>query len=296
MLHSRTKLQKPNIMKKLSLSILMILLVLNVRAQFLCSFTYSNNPGTNVVSFQPDSTHSPNLYHFVWDFGDGTSDSSYNPTHIYNTPLPVYACCYVYDSLNFLACSSCDSIGYNISPPTCTFTINTTSAPNVVIGQVQSIPNAIVQWDMGDGATASGNNITYTYAMPGLYMVCVTQVDGTTGAVICYSCSTVTIIPSGSNCNFTYNSVPNSNTIVFASSIPFSSNVYWDFGDSTSSTGSNQVSHTFPGSGIYQVCIYVTDSTGATCSYCDYVNVGSSQGNCLFSFAPVVLQDRKRHV
>lgn len=266
----------------------MLLLVFNLRAQFLCGFTYSSNPGTNIVSFYPDSTYSPNLYHFVWDLGDGTTDSTYSPTHIYNTPLPVLACCYIYDTANVLRCSSCDSVGYNTAPPACTFSVITTSAPNVVIGQTVGNPNTIAQWDMGDGGFAVGHSITYTYALPGFYMVCLTEIDSN-GAIICYSCQPVNIIPTGSNCTFTYNSVPNSNTFTFASNSTPGSGVLWDFGDSTSTSGSNQVSHTFAASGVYTVCIYVTDTSGITCSYCDNIYVGSPQGNCLFSFAPSLL-------
>jgi PKD repeat protein len=276
-------------MKKLSLSILMLLLVFNVKAQFFCPFTYSSNPGTNIVSFQPDSAYSPNLYHFVWDLGDGTTDSTYSPTHIYNTPLPVYACCYIYDTANVLRCSSCDSVGYNITPPACTFSIIPTSAPNVIIGQAQAIPNSFTQWDMGDGGTVVGNTITYTYSQPGLYFVCLTESDPATGAIICSSCQPVNIIPFPPSCSFTYNSIPGSNTFTFASNAS-GSNILWDFGDSTSLTGSNQVTHTFPAPGLYNVCIYVTDSVGTTiCTYCDFVSVGNTQGNCLFSFGPSLL-------
>jgi hypothetical protein len=70
-------------MKKSYLLILLLLFVAGVNAQN-CNFSAMTNPGSTIVDFIPNQNFNPQLYHFVWDFGDNTTSTTTYPTHTYN--------------------------------------------------------------------------------------------------------------------------------------------------------------------------------------------------------------------
>ena len=92
-----------------------------------------------------------------------------------------------------------------------------------------------------------------------------------------YLCGTVTSCQA----MFTYWIEPNMpNTVSFQnlSSGNFTE-VMWDFGDSTYSTEMNPV-HTFPGPGLYFVCLSITDGGECSSTYCEPVNIGGTGWGC----------------
>ena len=63
---------------------------------------------------------------------------------------------------------------------------------------------------------------------------------------------------------------------------PGAQNCHWDFGDGSVATG-QQVAHTFPQQGEYQVCLKVTDPFGCSADYCETIVVNTAvSGNCGF--------------
>ena len=120
-------------------------------------------------------------------------------------------------------------------------------------------------WNYGDGATGTGQNVTHTYAAGGTYTVTLTvTVDGET----CTATSTVTVCelacsaapdvthgPAPLTANFT------SNVTVTGCTDPVS--YLWDFGDGATSTDANPA-HTYTAGGSYDWTLTVT-SGDATC-------------------------------
>ncbi len=53
----------------------------------------------------------------------------------------------------------------------------------------------------------------------------------------------------------------------------------WQFGDGATGSGLN-LAHNYAAVGTYYACLTITTSLGCTATFCDSVNVGSSNGNC----------------
>ncbi len=122
-------------------------------------------------------------------------------------------------------------------------------------------------WDFGDGNTSTQASPTHSYATIGTYTVCLTA-SGPCGTDSV--CQTVTVscpaptsafssTATGITANFTDNSTAGVNTWL------------WDFGDGSTGSTQNPI-HTFPGPGIYLVCLTVTSPCG-TGTFCDSVEV-----------------------
>ncbi len=129
-------------------------------------------------------------------------------------------------------------------------------------------------WDFGDNTTGAGTSPIHTYAQDGLYYVCVT----TTDANGCSStdCQPVFVL-NITNCygSLSYNQdTTNAFTMYFDA---FSTGVgpftySWDFGDNTSAT-TQSPSHTYTQSGVYTVCVTITDSNGCAITDCQSIYV-----------------------
>jgi PKD repeat protein len=59
--------------------------------------------------------------------------------------------------------------------------------------------------------------------------------------------------------------------------------VYWSFGDSTFSSEANPV-HTYLGEGTYSVCLTISNGSGCSSTYCDYIYIGTGYYGCENSF------------
>lgn len=119
------------------------------------SFTHSSPGGTN----------------YIWNFGDGNTSSSTNPTvsHVYTAPGTYY--------VNFSV--STPSCGYTSTSSTITIyqgspTASITSAnlSGLTLSYAGTATNyASIEWDFGDGNTSTSLSGTHTYANPGSYTV-----------------------------------------------------------------------------------------------------------------------------
>ncbi len=127
------------------------------------------------------------------------------------------------------------------------------------------MPPVTFAWSLGDGATASGANVTHTFASPGSYVATVTATDGA-GAEANASLSLVVnpppllaaaVAPASTNASSPVRLFAN----VTGGTAPF---VYtWRFGDGSAS-GSPSPVHAFDRAGTYTVNVWVNDSSGAT--------------------------------
>ncbi len=132
------------------------------------------------------------------------------------------------------------------------------------------------KWTFGDGTTAFGQNVTHVFPADGTYTVCL-EVTGTNGDVECYNrtCERIPVncekeCPCEIKPDFKIELDRETCTYTFieAAYVPeCQENVeyYWDFGDGTTSIGS-EVGHVFPEPGGYEVCltIVVKDDEGKT--------------------------------
>ena len=144
----------------------------------------------DTVPFLADTTTGATNY--SWDFGDGGTDSVWNPTHIY-ADVGTYTVC-LSTSSDSTTCTgdTCMDVTVSCLPFTTGFTgvdsLGTSSFTNSSTG------NSITgySWDFGDGVgTSTDVNPVYVYTATGTYEVCLTATDPCQSMVSCDSISVV---------------------------------------------------------------------------------------------------------
>ncbi len=241
-----------------------------------CNASFTTSFITNTLLQFNNTSSATGPYTSYWDFGDGTTSTVANPTHSYATS-GTYNVCLVITSggcidsfcmpVTAFAPSSCNaSFTYLANSPN-TATFNNTSS---VAGVMQTI------WDFGDGSTQVlyGNvNPTHTYATPGIYNVCIVVID-TVFPCIDSFCDSVIITGTLLPCNASFISNINLNTANFTSTSTGVGLTYlWWFGDGFTSTMANPI-HTYSLPGLYNVCLFVIDSSNACIdSVCSNVTI-----------------------
>ena len=230
----------------------------------LCSSPY-------IVNFSAGATPPSQAF---WDFGDGNTSSTVNPSHTY-ADTGTYQIMYVaiepsscnysdtsYFSVNLIAAQQF-SAQLNIPPP------NPCDDTMFVNLQFTGTGADSIVWDMGDGTIIINDTLfSYYYTVPGSYTVTMTAWDficNNTGTVTqtlnfnpTYSYANATAPPNVMLCDPPFDVTFNS-----TSGTP---HVFWDFGDGNSSTLAN-LTHTYADTGTYQVMYIAIDST--TCNIAD---------------------------
>lgn len=245
-------------------------------AAFSASPTSGNSPLT--VSFTDKSTGSP--ISWSWSFGDGSTSTEKNPTHIYNGVGKYTASL----TVNNAAGSSLSSSVINVSSAPAVvadFSSNITSGkvPLTVQFRDRSTGNPVAfSWDFGDGASSTQRNPLHTYSAVGTYTVTL-RADRSTTTKANY----VTVDNGGSNGELkaAFTASPSQGaaplTVQFTdTSIGTPTTWSWDFGDSTSSALQNPA-HTYNLAGNYSVKLTVMNNFDSSTSQVPFfVNVLSA--------------------
>jgi PKD repeat protein len=223
----------------------------------------------------------------LWDFGDGTTSTLQNPTHIYASNNNYHV------GLTITTASGCERtyVGFNAVTFTnyqasFTSSYNPTAPYPVAVSFTPQTPGATSWlWNFGDGTTSTLQNPVHTYATAGNYTVTLT--------VMANGCShTVTgnpfAIPSQSGGNNGNGGSEPPTTVIpsqpFISCAPASISFFrqsplhqiiqWSFGDGTFSTQTNPVKvYTSPG--VYNVSYTATSPSGpVTITYPQSIHIG----------------------
>lgn len=156
-------------------------------------------------------------------------------------------------------------------------------------------PNGLVegyQWDFGDGATASGADVTHVYQAAGTYVARLTIRDSfnrssqasktvvVAGGVV--PTAVITASPSDPEPNDTVFFNGNGSTAAVGRSIASYS---WDFGDGSTATGAT-VSHVYAAEGTFTVSLSVTDDRGQVGTATATVTVEAVGPTASFVFSP----------
>lgn len=265
------------------LVLLLLTLAGNIsRVNAQCRTTFFGFPDSSGYSIQFfDSSSGGTAVSYAWDFGDGGTSNLQSPSHTY-TSTGYYLVCLTVTFNPACTATFCDSVyaGPQIVP--CTANFNYNSSGGVVNFTDQSSGGSAAistwSWDFGDGGTSSVQNPTHIYSNTGTYYVCLSIT--TTGGMCANTTCTYVQVQTGQFCiaGFGFNNITGQLNAVFSDSSYTSSGTitswFWDFGDSTTSTLQNP-NHTFPGFGVYQVCLTITSSTGCTDTYCYTVDIRS---------------------
>ncbi len=246
----------------------------------------------DTVNFTNSSTTTPgaSLY-YIWRFGDGTSDTTTNPSHIY--AQGTYTVTLIADNhacedsmvmtlplVHPLIASFIDTPSIICQDELITFT-NTSTISGGYPGQFV--------WSFGTGATDTNKNTTYTFLHTGTYTIqliatdwvpcsdtvtAIVQVDTISGINIKLS---DTVICQGTYVTYTglYASLGNTGNI-------------WDFGDGSKIANMNPVVHGFNDAGTftvtvtadYRACQDITASRTVVVIPQPYLNLGSDTSIC----------------
>ena len=211
-------------------------------------------------------------YTYLWQFGDGQTSSSANPTHNYPNQGT-----YTY-TLTVTDANGCDTTLYDIvqvycNPNSCDAAFNYTNfnCNGVYFQPASSGLNYTYFWDFGNGNTSTQEVPTNIYAN-GAYQVWLTITDTIT------NCSDSSSVWITINCNtqctisgdFVFTQDPNNCETQFTSTAwggqaPYS--FYWEFGDGGTSTAAHPL-HTYPNQGVYQPCLTITDANNCDTTIC----------------------------
>src|SRR5207247_1318213 len=223
-----------------------------------CSFTdQSTDPDGSVMGWS-------------WDFGDGATATTRNPSHPYATGGDYTVTLTVTDNQG----AQSNPVSHTVSPrapnqpPTAGFTSSCSGLTCSFTDQSTDPDGSVTiwQWDFGDGATATTRNPSHPYGTGGDYTVTLTVTDNqnASSAPVTHTVSprapnqpptaAFTASCSGLTCSFTDQSTDPDGSV---------SNWNWNFGDGTTSTARNP-SHPYSAGGTYNVTLTVTDNQGAT--------------------------------
>ncbi|MFK7947986.1 MAG: PKD domain-containing protein [Saprospiraceae bacterium] len=220
-------------------------------------------------------------YTYMWDFGDGITSTVQSPTHMYAQSGTYNACVTITDATGCTATDCMLITVTNNQPCTASFTyFLDTLIPNSGYNYVfiSGNFNSMEVWDYGDGTTDSLfalGTTTHTYSTPGVYNVCLTTIDLTTGCVATY-CDSL-FVTGNTTCQAMMSHMPDStnpmtnyfNVTATGGSAPYTYD--WDFGDGNTSTVQSPT-HTYAQSGTYYACVTVTDVNGCITTDCQLVN------------------------
>ena len=247
------------------------------------------------AAFSHYSIHNPDSLHFYpvstvavasyyWNFGDNTTSTLQYPWHLYYHAGTYYACLTVVDSSG-ATCTSCDTV--SVGPATtCSAAFAHYVVNNDSIHFYPTGPHLTsYYWSFGDGTTSNIFNPFHNYATPGTYHACLTVADS--NGVTCTSCDTVVYtgpIAPACTVGFSHYAGSNPDSLHFYATGSHIASYNWSFGDGTTSPHSN-IWHFYSSPGTYYVCLSVVDSSGATCSKCDTVRVGTIPTACHAQFS-----------
>ncbi|MEP7263012.1 MAG: PKD domain-containing protein [Bacteroidota bacterium] len=246
-----------------------------------CSWGYPLSAKVKVSSpqalFNPDKTtgcaplavnfnnQSINAVSYLWDFGDGTTSVTLNPTHIYNN-----AGIYI---ISLVATNSNGCTDTMVSSP-----VNVTAGGNsfnplspvsacapFTINFEDNSSSSAWLWNFGDGTTSTLSDPSHTYTQPGTYIVSLTT-TGVNGTCSQNISNLRTVIINGGVANFTHVEAlcpPYIGTFTDSSTNAVAWN--WDFGDGGTSNLQNPA-HLFSYPGYHTVGLTITTSQGCKVS------------------------------
>ncbi|WP_423744364.1 PKD domain-containing protein (plasmid) [Haladaptatus sp. SPP-AMP-3] len=225
------------------------------------------------VSFDASgSTDNDGIVSYEWTFGDDTTATGTNVSHVYPDPGKYTVTLTVADEAGNLDTDSMRVTVTDVTPPTADVGTNRTVDEDSMVvfntsGSVDNVGINSVKWAFGDGTNATGANVTHVYAAPGKYTVTLTASDaagneGTDAVTVTVSDVTPPNADAGTN-----QPVNEDSSVTFDGSLSTDNSgiasYNWRFGDGTNATGMN-VSHVYADPGKYSVILTVMDGTGNT--------------------------------
>lgn len=242
------------------------------QAAFAMSDSVSTCPPL-VVNF---TNNSSNAISVNWDFGDGTSTQSDNPSHFYTYPG-------VYDvQLTVTSNGGCTSQKTKqviVSGPKGNFTYGplTGCSPLTVTLTATTQNRLSFVWDYNDGNILATNDsvVTYTYQDPGDYLPKMILVDAGGCQVPITGLDTIHVKGVTADFGFLSPALCDKGSVTFSDSSYSNdgfASYHWDFGDGNTSSQPNPV-HFYAAPGLYYPSLAVSTLGGCTDTFTHAVPV-----------------------
>jgi PKD repeat protein len=207
---------------------------------------------------------------YAWNFGDGSTGSGVNPTHVYAAGGTVTVTLVVTDNEGATATVSHD---ITVSPanvaPSASFTSSPSGLTVNLDASASADPDGTIagyDWDFGDGTPhATTVAASHTYAVAGDYTVTLIVTDNDGASATTSQVVTVTRPNGAPTASFTTNATGLSVAVDASASTDDGSiaGYAWTFGDGGTGTGVT-ASHPYAAAGDYTITLTVTDNAGLT--------------------------------
>ena len=258
----------------------------------LASFVHSPEPACvlQTVLFTSTSAITATGASYLWDFGDGSTDTVPQTTHSYTSAGNYTATLTVTTAAG---CADTFSELVHVEDVVASFT----SLPNpVCVLQTVSLTStsaitaagASYLWEFGDGATAPGATASHAYPSTGAFVVTLTV---TTTAGCSDSVSQIVEVQdvlagftAGPDPVCVLTTVAFTNTSVVTPTGP--ATYQWDFGDGTTSPAF-EPTHQYVSAGTYNVILTTTTSAGCADTFNDTITVEDLDASFTVSPNPV---------
>lgn len=240
------------------------------------TYPYAIRPGGPQAAFAVDirngctpltvnfSNQSTNAVQGSWNFGDGTTSSLTNPSHIYTATGNYFTTLIVTDA------NGCRDTLTDIQAIQVGGSTNGFNSPSTIYGcapyavsMYDSSNSSSWLWHFGDGDSATVNNPTHTYTTAGTYVVSL-QTQSAGNGCSQYISNFNTYVIGGGEPQFTYQQTICPPYIGYFQDSSLNAVAWlWHFGDGTTSTLQNPV-HNYSSPGHYNVTLTITTADGCT--------------------------------
>ncbi|MEZ5244666.1 MAG: PKD domain-containing protein [Acidimicrobiales bacterium] len=216
------------------------------------------------VRFSGSSTTSPAAY--TWNFGDGRTSNGADVVHVF---LATGTYTVTLTAQNAAGRSTAE-VTVVVSPPTLAPTAVIGTLPSVIeVGDPVSLSSLSTnspdteQWTFGDGATASGANVTHTWTSEGTYLLTLTATNIAGSNSVTETIEVVAELPPPVARIADFDPTPwVGEATEFLSASLDATSWRWDFGDGSTSTATNPL-HTYTSPGQKTVTLTVTNRNGS---------------------------------
>ncbi len=235
-------------------------------------FAFLANNATKTVQFNDKSVGKIKRYY--WNFGDGTSDTTASPTHVYAKAGSYRVCVFVADSMKHVA-EQCKNV--NISSLACNANFNFIVNPDGLSVKMIDMSSPQIRdqyWDFGNGQFSNNKDAVVKYSRAGVYKVCKSIVDS--AGCKASECKEIQLGTLACKANFTNFVDGATKTVQFTDqSVADSSTYFWDFGDGSFSNQKNPT-HTYQKAGTYNICQTIKGMvTNCVSDICKEIQVGN---------------------
>jgi PKD repeat protein len=231
----------------------------------------------------------------VWNFGDGTSATSWNAVHEYAQPGQYRVCLRIYlGTTSNCVREKCDTVIVPVSAPPCTQLANyhfaNVPGDNQKYKFTADYINSSLQytWTFGDGTGSHDPIAIHRYAQPGTYVACLTVWRGPNCAST--SCKEVRVLPQ-INCDSAHASYSFQRNPQVPNKIQFYANATLPILDQTWTitklpAGATIILHQnnpvylFQDTGYYRVCLRAVLTGGCVKEYCNYIRIEQVSNAC----------------